>query len=389
MIHDVIVVGLGAMGSATLWQLARRGVKVLGIDRYAPPHDRGSSHGHSRITRLAVGEGPEFVPLVRRSHEIWREIEAATGEALLRHTGGLIIGSRETAGELHGQADFVGRTIEIAQRFGIPHQELDAREVGARWPQFLLRGDERAYFEADAGLLLPEHCVAAQLGLARRAGAQVLVDTPVLALGSQQGLASVTTAAGVHRAARVVVTAGAWTPGLAGGDFERTLKVYRQTLHWFRPDAPEAYAPERCPVFIWSHGPSPADSFYGLPMGDGPPGLKLATQQYDRETTPEQVDRLVAPEESHAVYARHVRGRLAGVGSARVAASACLYTVQASARFVVDRHPCVEQALVVSACSGHGFKHSAALGEALAQQLTEGRATIDLGVFGWTTSAKG
>jgi sarcosine oxidase len=212
MNFDVIVIGLGAMGSATAYQLARRGARVLGIDRYHPPHDLGSSHGGTRITRLSVGEGAEYVPLVRRSHRIWREIEAASGEALMLTTGGLVIGPTQGGSELHGQRDFVNRTIELARSFGIAHELLDADEVARRFPQFLMRGDERAYFEPEAGILRPERCVAVQLELARRAGARLITGEAVTGLAALGDAVTALTATGGYQAAHAVVTAGAWIP---------------------------------------------------------------------------------------------------------------------------------------------------------------------------------
>src|SRR5262245_10292303 len=167
---DVVVVGLGAMGSAALYQLARRSVRVIGIDRFEPPHDHGSSHGESRITRQAIGEGAEYVPFALRSHEIWRELEAQTGRSLLAPVGGLIIGRRTDQG-IHGHANFIGNTIAAATRFGIEHEVLTAGEVAKRFPQFRLDGDETCYYEPGAGFLRPEACIAAQLDQARALGA--------------------------------------------------------------------------------------------------------------------------------------------------------------------------------------------------------------------------
>src|SRR5438067_9040702 len=169
---EVIVVGLGAMGAAVSWQLARRGVRVIALDRYAPPHDRGSSHGESRITRLAVGEGDEYVPLVRRSHELWREIEAESGQTLLTQTGGIVIGAPES--------DFLQRTREIAARHGIAHQTLDGAELRTRFPMFAAGELACAYYEPEAGYVRPEAAVAAQLGLATRAGAHLRLGEPLL-----------------------------------------------------------------------------------------------------------------------------------------------------------------------------------------------------------------
>ncbi len=385
MIFDVIVVGLGAVGSATSWQLARRGARVLGIDRYTPPHDQGSSHGHSRITRLAVGEGAEYVPLAQRSHHIWRELESALGIQLMVTTGGLILGPSDGRSEMHGRADFVGSTIALAQQFGIAHELLNADQIADRFPQFQLRGDERGYFEPEAGVLRPEHCVDAQLQMARRAGATLVKGEAVQGLSTtgeaEPGTVTVTTDRDHYRAREVVVCAGNWLPALAGGRFALSLKVQRQTLHWFRPDQPAAYAPDRFPVFIWSHGPESADSFYGFPMADDVPGVKVATQQYEQVTTPEEMDRRVAPHESVAMHAHHVRGRLRGVSDLRVHAAACAYTVAPDSRFVVERHPQMPGVLVVSACSGHGFKHSAAMGECVAQMLLEGSSAIPMAPF--------
>ena len=177
--YDAIVVGLGALGAATLYQLSQRGARVLGIDQFAPPHDQGSSHGDSRITRLAVGEGDEYVPFVQRSHAIWRELEARTGKPLMTTTGGLVLAPQGRVAEHHGKPDFVRRTIACAQRFGIAHALLDAPAIRARFPQFALQGDELGYFEPEAGFVRPEEAIAAQLEAAVASGAVVPSDVAV------------------------------------------------------------------------------------------------------------------------------------------------------------------------------------------------------------------
>ena len=184
---DVIVVGLGAFGSALLYQLARRGIQAIGIDRFAPPHDRGSSHGETRITRLAVGEGDAYAPIVRRSHSIWRELEAESGATLMRTTGGLIMAPEGSAARHHGRENFVRRSLAMAARFSVPHERLEAAEIAARYPQFQLRGDEIAYFEPSAGLLLPEACIATQLALARRHGATTRLNERVISVEQTAG----------------------------------------------------------------------------------------------------------------------------------------------------------------------------------------------------------
>ncbi len=383
MTYDAIVIGLGAMGSATLYQLARRGARVLGIDRFNPPHEFGSSHGQTRITRLAVGEGPEYVPLAQRSHQLWREIEAQLGVELMVQCGGLVLGRPDGGGEMHGQGNFVSATIAVARQFGIAHEVLDARAIGERFPQFVLRGDEVGCFEAESGFLRPERCIAAQLELARGAGAHIVTGEAVTALKREGSGVAIISSGTTYRAAHTVLSAGAWNPALAGGRFAQLLRVRRQALHWFRPEEPALYAPGRCPIFIWSHGPRSSQAFYGIPVADAHGGVKVGTQQHEFDTEPDSAERSVSAAEGDAMHAQHVSGRLRGVSAQRTHAAACLYTVAPQSRFVIDRHPEIESATVISACSGHGFKHSAALGEALAQSILEGRSMLDLAPLAW------
>jgi sarcosine oxidase len=373
---DVIVIGLGAVGAAVLHRLARAGVRATGIDRFHPPHDRGSSHGESRITRLAVGEGPAYAPLVRRSHEIWRELEAESGENLFLQTGGLIMGARSGAANHHGKDDFVRRTIAIARDTAIPHEVLEAAAIAARFPQFALTGDEIACFEPSAGVVFPERCIEVQLRLAAARGATLHLGERVTGIApSGQGV-EVTTDRGVLQAARAVLTAGPWLPGLAGGAVARAARVYRQTLHWFAPEDPTAYAPGRFPVFIWMHGASEEDYFYGFPALRGSAGVKVASERYAAPTDPDSVDRVVAPAESADMFARHLQGRLRGLRPDPIRAAACLYTVTPDAGFLVDTQPDQPRLLIASACSGHGFKHSAALGEMLAENVLGGATAL-------------
>ncbi len=171
-IADVLVVGLGAVGSAALYQSAKLGARAIGIDRFIPPHDQGSSHGDTRITREAIGEGREFVPLVLRSNQIWEELEAATGRSLLTRNGGLVLASPSMPGDHHGSTSFIQDTIAAATEFGIAHEVLSTNELRSRYPQFRLRGDEIGYFEPGAGFLRPEACIETQLTLATQLGAQ-------------------------------------------------------------------------------------------------------------------------------------------------------------------------------------------------------------------------
>ena len=379
---DVVVVGLGAMGSAVLYQSARRGVRAIGIDRFEPPHDRGSSHGESRITRQAIGEGAAYVPFALLSHEIWRELEAETGRSLFEPAGGLILG-RPSRATIHGQTDFVGNTIRTAERFGIAHEVLSPDEVGRRFPQFRLAGDETCYYEPGAGFLRPELCIQTQLDRAIAHGATVHTGQTVHRLTADAHGATVVTDSGTYSAGHVIVTAGAWVPQLLGDAFSKVLRVCQQTMHWFAPQNGSDFAPGRFPIFIWRHGPGEDDHFYGFPVvGDG---VKVATEQFAVTTTPD------APRsasrsgeldsEARQMHQTHVRQRLVGVSDRCLRSVTCLYTVTPDFGFIIDRHPDWERVLVASPCSGHGFKHSAAIGAALAEQVIDGRSRIDLTPF--------
>ena len=377
---DVVVVGLGAVGSAALHRLAVAGVRAVGLDRFHPPHDQGSSHGESRITRLAVGEGSAYAPLVRRSQAIWRELEADSGESLFLQCGGLIMGPRDGLPSHHGKDDFVRRTIAVAVEHGIPHEVMDADAIAARFPQFRLRGDEMACFEPSAGLVFPERCIAVQLQLAQARGATVHGGEAVESVTEDPGGVVVRTRRRTIHAGRAILTAGPWLPGLADGSLRDVAAVYRQTLHWFTAEAPEDYAPGRFPVFIWMHGHAEAEYFYGFPALPGTTAVKVATEQYAGAVDPDAVDRTVSVAESDAMFSQHVAGRLRGITAERQRAAVCLYTVTPDNGFVVDHLPGRRRILVASACSGHGFKHSAAVGELLATRAT-GIATAASGPF--------
>jgi sarcosine oxidase len=380
---DVVVIGLGVAGSAVLRHLARQRASAIGIDRLRPPHDRGSSHGTTRITRLAIGEGHEYVPLVQRSHALWRELEAETGAQLLQTTGGLVLATPESdAGHFHGRPGFFERTVAAAERFGIAHEKLDAAEIARRWPALQPRGDERGYFEPAAGILRPEACVQAQLDAAMRDGATLRLDEAVQRIDVSAGRPVVVTDRGTLPAGHVVIAAGAWLPTLLPAPEAAPFEVRRQVLHWFRTQTPALYAPDRMPVFIWMHGPR-GDAFYGMPMADAHAGVKVATEQALATTSADAVERAVTAQEIAAMFDTHVRGRLRGLMPTTVHDATCLYTSLPEGRFVVDRHPTLDGVTVVSACSGHGFKHAAAIGEAVADKVLDRTPRVDLAPFAW------
>jgi sarcosine oxidase len=281
----------------------------------------------------------------------------------------------------HGKDNFVERTAALAQRTGIAHEVLGPAEIASRYPQFALRGNEIAYFEPEAGMLAPEACVRVQLAAARSRGATIRIDEQVLSITQDTGGVSVRTSRETLRASRCIVAAGPWIGQLLGGVMAQKTSVYRQTLHWFAADDPATYAPGRFPIFIWMHGKTQEDYLYGFPETAPGAGVKVASEQYSVASDPETVDRRVSREESVAIYGRHVGGRLRDVSARVVYAKACLYTVTPDAGFIVDQAPGMDRVTVVSACSGHGFKHSAALGEAIAEQISDGESRIPLDAF--------
>jgi sarcosine oxidase len=381
---DAIVLGLGAMGSATIYQLARRGRKVLGLDQFSPPHDYGSTHGESRIIRQAIGEGEEYTPLSLRSYELWHDIERETGKELLTITGGLILQRRESAAKLHGQRDFLNRTISCAQKFNIRHEVLETREIRKRYPQFAVT-EECGYFEYSAGYLRPELCVSAQLNLAKKYGATIDLNQKVLSITPHQSThVTVKTERAVYEAEQLVIAAGSWvtvTKFLPPG-YARFFKVYRQVMYWFRvkDKSREDFAPGKFPIFIWILDDARAFGFYGFPSLDEKT-IKVASEQYALATTPNDVNREVTAEEKQAMYTDYLRSRMLGVSAICDSAVTCLYTTTPDANFVIDFYPGESRIIVASPCSGHGFKHSAAIGEVIAQLVIDGKSKLDIGGF--------
>ena len=249
---DVLVIGLGAMGAAITYQLAKRGVRVVGVDQFIPPHAQGSTHGETRITREAIGEGVQFVPLAMRSHQLWREIESETGRTLFTACGGVVIARAGGVSRLHEQQDFLGNTFRAAEAYAIPHQRLNANEIAARFPQFVLQGDECGYFEPGAGYLAPEACVSAQLRLAAQHGADLRVGETVRSVLRVNDKTIVDTDRARYQAGVTIVAAGAWIPQLLPA-LATTLTVRRQVLYWFAHDVSlsHCYRPRDFPVFIW------------------------------------------------------------------------------------------------------------------------------------------
>ena len=377
---DVIVVGLGAMGSAALRALAKAGVRTLGLDMFSPPHTEGSTHGESRITRWANGEGDFYQPLIKRSFELWEDIEQETGETLFHPSGGLIIAPKEGGAGFHGHAGFVERSASIAKTYGVKHQVLDARGIKQHAPMLKVTDSEHAYYSPSSGILRPEKCTEMQLRLARKKGATLRLNERVLEYSYSDDSVTLTTDKEHYQAEKIIFTTGAWMRSFMPKESRNLLKIYTQDIFWFEVDEPKRFYHENFPFVMWTKKDR-NDYFCAFPTPeDGTPALKIMSEQY-LEWTPEPLKTQVSPGEQEAFYETYIVPNIKGVKPSCVKAARCHYTLTPDEHFILDVHPDSERVVLASPCSGHGFKFSSAIGECLAQLALEGRSNIDLGPF--------
>ena len=370
--YDVIVAGLGGMGSSAAYHLARRGERVLGLERHTPAHDKGSSHGQSRIIRLAYSEDPAYVPLVLRAYELWERLERETGQDLMTLTGGLMIGPPGTK--------FFEGSKESAERYDLPYEVLDAAELKRRYPVFEPTPETVAFFEEKAGFLRPEASVKAHLDRAASLGADLRFEEELLSWEATESGVLVETGSGTYEAERMVVSAGAWAPKLLA-DLGLPLEVTRQLLFWFNPKGSiESYLPNRFPIFIWE--PEDGNSFYAIPAHDGPKGgVKVAFFRADgKPADPETIDR-----EVHDGEIEYIRSYLAryvpDLDGDFLNAKTCMYTNTPDEHFVISAHPHYPQVAIAAGFSGHGYKFCSVVGEVLADLVTEGETPHPIGLF--------
>jgi sarcosine oxidase len=364
---DTIIVGLGAMGSAALYHLASRGVKVLGIDRLETPHIHGSTHGRTRIIREAYYEHPCYVPIVQRAYELWASLEREAGERLFVQTGGLMIGP--PGGELFAGA------LRSATEHGLAHEILEPAEVHARFPGFRVPEGSRALHEPRAGLLFPEKCVETHLALAKRAGATIRTGVSVTGFDADDGV-RVLTDAGELRARTLILAAGPWLPSLVP-ELDLPLEVERQLFHWYEPAShQEWYDAEHSPISLIEY----ADGRFFATFPDVGHGVKAGIHH---EGAIIDIDDPRAPAsdaegaEMTALLARYLpqaAGRI-------LDRATCVYTNTPDHDFLLDRHPEHPNVIIASPCSGHGFKFSSAIGEILADLATTGETSFDLTPF--------
>jgi len=364
---DVAVVGLGAAGSASLQALARRGVPVLGIDRFHPPHIHGSTHGRSRVIREAYYESPVYVPLVPAARRPATRISEETGRTLLTRTGGIMIGPAD--GEL------VAGARRSAIEHGLPHEMLSAGEVRRRFPAFNPGNGDVGLLEPRAGFLDPEQGVSACLELSARHGAALALGTTVTSWRRIGSGLRLETSGGAVDCGKAVFAAGPWLPLLVGGILPLTIE--RQVMYWFDPIThPEQFRADRCPVFIWEHARD--RFFYGIP--DHGHGFKAALHHEGKTVTPDTVDRDVKDPEVDAMRVLLRRTVPDAPGTLRETA-VCLYTNTPDHHFILGPHPDEPNIVLASPCSGHGFKFASAVGEVVADLVLAGECEYDLGAF--------
>jgi sarcosine oxidase len=366
--HDVIVVGLGAMGSAALYHLARQNVRVLGLERFEPGHERGSSHGRTRIIRHGYFEHPSYVPLVRRAAAMWRELEQQSGQGLMTVTGIVEIGKPDSA--------LIKGTLAASREHQLPHEILPARELMKLYPAFRLPEDFIAVVQPDGGFVQAEAGIRAHLRLAAEAGADMHTGERVIAIEQIGDNVRVKTERGTFEAGSVIVSGGAWTKSLLPY-LDLPLQATRQVLLWVQPEYPDLFRPGWFPVFMIE---SEDGIHYGFPL-HADDGLKIAKHHHAGEIVdPDNYDRIVSPDDEASITESIWRFLPASAGPI-VSAKTCLYTMAPDEDFVIDRAPGHERIIVASPCSGHGFKFAPAIGQALAELALTGKTSFDLSRF--------
>jgi sarcosine oxidase len=364
---DILVIGLGAHGSSALYHLAKTGRKVIGIDRFTPPHHHGSSHGQSRIIRQAYHENPVYVPFVRAAYALWDELQREAGRTLLVETGGLLLGNAETM--------VVSGARLSAETHGIAYEWLEATDLRRRFPAFRPTDDTVAVWEKRAGILFPEECIKAHLAGAAAKGAEIRTNEQVLSITPDGNSVEVKTSKGRYLAEKVIVSAGACVGELLP-ELRLPLYIERQVVCWFRDTgAGSVLLPDRMPVYIWEY--MPGRLFYGFP--DLGQGIKIGFHHGGRHIRPDELRQDAGAEEIAEI--REIARTYLAIEPVFEAASVCMYTNTPDEDFIIDEYPGCPQILVVSPCSGHGFKFSSVVGKIARDWAVEQPVEFDLRPF--------
>ena len=366
--YDAIVIGLGGMGSAALYQLAQRGKRALGIEQFDIAHDKGSSHGVTRIIRLAYHEHPSYVPLMRRAYELWRDLEATSEERILHLTGSLDAGPP-------GSPNFEGSVVSC-QEHDLPHEILTSAELTKRFPGYRLPSETMAVFQGEGGFLLPERCIALFVENAQAIGADVRTEERTLDWQPTANGVRVRTESGEYEAETLVISAGAWASKLVPG-LSAAAVPERQALAWIETLRPEYFTPDRFPVFNLTVDEG---KFYGFPEF-GIPGFKLGKYHHLEENVdPDTIDREPNARDE-AVLRGFTEKYFPDAAGATSSMKVCMFTNSPDEHFIIDRLPDSPQVVVAAGFSGHGFKFSSVVGEVLADLAMDGATRHDIGMF--------
>ena len=360
MTYDCIVIGLGGMGSSTLYHLARRGVSALGIDQYEPIHDRGSSHGETRVIRKAYFEHPNYVPLLHRAYDLWRALESESGQKLYVENGVLLAGPSD--------GDAIAGSLRSAAEHDVSVCELEVAEASKRFPLFRFSDHQSIVFEEQAGYLRVESCVQAHLDAAHRAGATTRFGDRVRSCNAKGSSVVVETDSERVESATLVITAGAWSRTLLS-DVLPEVRVLRKRQCWHAVDRAHLANLKTLPSFFFE---TPVGAFYGVPS------LQTDSVKLARHTggtvvaDPSTIGQSGPCEERDAIERFTVR-HLNGVVGDTLRVSDCLYSMSPDGHFLIDRHPAFRNVVFAAGFSGHGFKFASVLGECLADFATQGR----------------
>lgn len=369
--YDVIVAGLGAMGSATAYELASRGFHVLGLEQFDIPHALGSSHGSSRMIRLAYYEHPNYVPLLRRAYERWNELEHLANQKVIHITGGVYMGPPTS--------EVVNQSLDAAKVHGISHEVLSRADLARIFPQFTVPGDYRCMFDHAAGFILPERAITAYCELAMRSGAELHGREAVLEWKSTAGGVEVRTSRETYLADNLIFCGGAWTGQLIR-DLNVPLVVSRQVMAWFWPRGFERFELGKMPV--WAIDPPGGSFLYGFPIHpDGSAGMKVAFHAQGPATNPDTDPRLATESDEQALRAS-LREFLPDADGQLLSMRVCLYTNSPDHSFIIDRHPQYSNIVVACGFSGHGFKFASVMGQAIADLAMVGRSELPIKFLG-------
>jgi sarcosine oxidase len=365
---DAIVVGVGGMGSATAYHLAKQGVRVLALEQFGINHSNGSSHGKTRVTRAAYAEDPSYVPLVKRATELYFELASASGLRTILVNGGLMVGRPDCA--------IVAGPTASAKLHSLPFKLMSRREVMETYPVFAPSEDEVGFFDPGAGIVFPENCITAHVRVAVENGADIRFNERVVDWKEDGDAVRVKTEKEEYECEKLVLASGSWTKGLVT-DFALPLSMERQVVFWFEPSqAKELYSSDRIPVFGWLY--PDGRNYYGVPdLGDG---VKVAIHHEGEAATPETL-RTRVDDRDEAVVRKFLKDHIPGLDGRVRSSIACIYTNTPDYDFIVDFHPLHKNVLIVSACSGHGFKFTSSIGEAASELVTRGSAHLDLSRF--------